>query len=83
MSYTIYDPKDEAPDLEPIHTKLKNAKVEYTENKVDLISASIQGIDKEKILGIDLISAHSSINWAYRWMYPRLDPCLKKKLYYC
>ncbi|OMD51768.1 FtsX-like permease family protein [Paenibacillus odorifer] len=56
VSYTIYDPKDETPDLEPIHTKLKNAKVEYTENKVDLISASIQGFDKEIILGIDLIS---------------------------
>jgi len=56
MNYSNYNPKGEMPDLRHIHNKLQNAKIEYTENKVDLISASIQGMDKETILNIDIIS---------------------------
>ncbi|MNO91764.1 ABC transporter permease protein YxdM [compost metagenome] len=56
MEYSIYKPGKTPPDLEPIHNKLQNAKVEYTENKVELISASIQSLAKEDTQGIDLIS---------------------------
>lgn len=56
VNYSIYNLEGETPDLGHIHNKLQNAKVEYTENKVDLISASLQRIDKETILNIDMIS---------------------------
>ncbi|MEK3751710.1 ABC transporter permease [Paenibacillus sp. FSL E2-8871] len=56
MEYSIYKPGKTPPDLEPIHNKLQNAKVEYTENKLELISASIQSLGKEATQSIDLIS---------------------------
>ncbi|MEK4235184.1 ABC transporter permease [Paenibacillus sp. FSL H7-0714] len=56
MEYSIYKPGKTHPDLEPIHNKLQNAKVEYTENKLELISASIQSLGKEATQSIDLIS---------------------------
>ncbi|KTD88534.1 FtsX-like permease family protein [Paenibacillus etheri] len=56
MEYSIYKPGKTPPDLEPIHNKLQNAKVEYTENKIELISASIQSPGKEDTQSIDLIS---------------------------
>ncbi|MEK3662260.1 ABC transporter permease [Paenibacillus sp. FSL F4-0236] len=56
MEYSIYKPGKTPPDLEPIHNKLQNAKVEYTENKIELISASIQSLGKEATQSIDLIS---------------------------
>ncbi|WP_339801004.1 ABC transporter permease [Paenibacillus sp. FSL R5-0744] len=56
MEYSIYKPGKTPPDLEPIHNKLQNAKMEYTENKIELISASIQSLGKEATQSIDLIS---------------------------
>lgn len=56
MEYSIYKPGKTPPDLEPIHNKLQNVKVEYTENKLELISASIQSLGKEATQSIDLIS---------------------------
>lgn len=56
MEYSIYKPGKTPPDLEPIHNKLQNAKVEYTEDKIELISASIQSLGKEATQSIDLIS---------------------------
>ncbi|WP_339317220.1 ABC transporter permease [Paenibacillus sp. FSL R10-2734] len=56
IDYSIYKPGKTPPDLQPIHNKLQNAKVEYTENKIELISASIQSLGKEETQSIDLIS---------------------------
>lgn len=56
IEYSIYKPGKTPPDLEPIHNKLQNAKVEYTENKIELISASFQSLGKEDTQSIDLIS---------------------------
>lgn len=79
MNYSNYYPKGKAPDLEPIHNKLQNAKVEYTENKVDLISASIQGLDKETILNIDMISRSEFNQLAPQMNVSEVEPLSEKE----
>ncbi|WHY20433.1 ABC transporter permease [Paenibacillus sp. G2S3] len=79
MNYSNYNPKGEMPDLGHIHNKLQNAKVEYTENKVDLISASIQGIDKETILNIDIISRSEFNQLAPQMNVPEVGPLSEKE----
>lgn len=79
MNYSNYNPKGEMPDLGHIHNKLHNAKVEYTENKVDLISASIQGIDKETILNIDIISRSEFNQLAPQMNVPEVGPLSEKE----
>lgn len=79
MNYSNYNPKGEMPDLGHIHNKLQNAKVEYTENKVDLISASIQGIDKETILNIDIISQSEFNQLAPQMNVPEVGPLSEKE----
>ncbi|WP_449600701.1 FtsX-like permease family protein [Paenibacillus sp. Marseille-Q9583] len=79
MNYSSYNPKGEMPDLGHLHNKLQNAKVEYTENKVDLISASIQGIDKETILNIDIISQSEFNQLAPQMNVPEVGPLSEKE----
>jgi len=79
MNYSNYNPKGEMPALGHIHNKLQNAKVEYTENKVDLISASIQGIDKETILNIDIISRSEFNQLAPQMNVPEVGPLSEKE----
>lgn len=79
MNYSNYNPKGEMPDLGHIHNKLQNAKVEYTENKVDLISASIQGMDKETILNIDFISRSEFNQLAPQMNVPEVGPLSEKE----
>ncbi|WP_405175777.1 ABC transporter permease [Paenibacillus sp. FSL H8-0261] len=79
MNYSNYNPKGEIPDLGHIHNKLQNAKVEYTENKVDLISAAIQGIDKEAILNIDIISQSEFNQLAPQMNVPEVGPLSEKE----
>lgn len=79
MNYSNYNPKGEMPDLGHIHNKLQNAKVEYTENKVDLISASIQGIDKKTILNIDIISRSEFNQLAPQMNVPEVGPLSEKE----
>ncbi|MEK3986738.1 ABC transporter permease [Paenibacillus sp. FSL K6-3166] len=79
INYSSYNPKGKAPDLEPIHNKLLNAKVEYTENKVDLISASIQGIDKETLLNLDIISRSEFNQLAPQMNVPEVGPLSEKE----
>ncbi|OME72278.1 hypothetical protein BSK65_07855 [Paenibacillus odorifer] len=79
MNYSNYNPKGEMPALGHIHNKLQNAKVEYTENKVDLISASIQGMDKETILNIDIISQSEFNQLAPQMNVPEVGPLSEKE----